>query len=193
MRTTFRQIAGTFVAAAFVYSALLVAGCKSPAPVSPDTALGSASVAKSVLSTVAPDARLLVMQTARTVEPSGTPEWSFLFGSPAADSIYLVRVKGGQSLGYVNYGPGGIKLSEYANVPDVAECKVDSDEAYQAALEASNAEATPHPYMMAIQFYVPSSQPNSDTVKPMVWYVDLDTPSGPVQIHVDAKTGELTD
>ena len=76
---------------------LVAAGCgkKANTPVkSGPTALGSLAGARSALSTMAPDAKLLVVQTAQAVTSTGTPVWAYLFGSPSSDKTFVVYLTG---------------------------------------------------------------------------------------------------
>lgn len=183
------------VAATAVLAIALLAGCTSGAGSAKagPTALGSIEAAKSALSTMAPDAKLLVVQTAQAVEPTGTPMWEFLMGSPKTDKVYAVYVSGGKSLGAQEYGTAGLSTDQWKAVPTLDEWKTDSDAAYKAALAVSGAKGDPAAYLMGFLTYKPST--DTSTIEPFVWNVVLDPgTSGATTstILVDAKTGKAS-
>jgi hypothetical protein len=187
------RVAMVCAAMAVFVAAALLAGCSStsgsPVAAGP-SALGSLAAARSALSTLAPDAKLLIVQTAEAAEPTGTPIWAYLFGSPATDKTYVVYVSAGQSMGAQEYGTGGLSAAEWAKVPGTDAWKVDSDAAYTKALAASGAKGTPLAYMMGLLTYKPEA--DTSTVKPFVWSVQFDPgTSGATTktIDVDANSG----
>jgi hypothetical protein len=174
----------------------LVAGCGAkttatkPVPTSGPTALGSLAIAKSSMTTTAPDAKLLVVQTAEAATPTSTPVWGYLFGSPANDKIWVVYVANGVSMGAQEYGTAGLSKTEWAAVPTLDGWTVDSDIAYTKALAVSGAKGAPKAYMMGLLTFKPTS--DTSTVEPFVWSVQFDAgASGATtsSINVDAKTG----
>ena len=174
--------------------ALLVAGCgskSSGSTVEPGpTALGSLPAARSALSTMAPDAKLLVVQSAQAVTPTGTPVWAYLFGSPSNDKTFVVYMTGGQSMGAQEYATAGLSADEWKKVPGTDDWTVDSDTAYTKALAESGAKGDPAAYMMGLLTY--KSAEDTSTIKPFVWQVFFDPgKSGATTgaIEVDAKTG----
>jgi len=176
---------------------LLVAGCgskSSGSDVKPGpTALGSLPAARTALSTMAPDAKLLVVQTAQAVTPTGTPVWAFLFGSPSSDKTFVVYLTDGQSMGAQEYGKAGLSADEWKKVPGTDSWKVDSDEAYTKALGASGAKGDPAAYMMGLLTY--KSAEDTSTIKPFVWRVIFDPGTSgatTATIEVDANTGAAT-
>lgn len=182
------------VALALISAAALV-GCgdkkEEQQPVG-KTAKQGLAAARSALSTMAPDGKLLVVQTAAAVTPTSTPVWAYLFGSPKTDTVYVVYVQNGQPMGASQYGTGGLTAAQWAKVPSSDEWKVDSDEALRKALEESGAEGTPSGYVMGFVTFVPT-QSGTQTVEPFVWNVSFDPgTSGAATgtIAVDARTGE---
>lgn len=193
-KTRFATVAAAMILLAL---ALLVAGCgskSSGSTVEPGpTALGSLPAARSALSTMAPDAKLLVVQSAQAVTPTGTPVWAYLFGSPSNDKTFVVYLTGGQSMGAQEYGTAGLSADEWKNVPGTDGWTVDSDTAYTKALAASGAKGDPAAYMMGLLTY--KSAEDTSTIKPFVWRVIFDPgKSGATTgtIEVDAKTGAAT-
>lgn len=171
------------------------AGCgskaKSATPAS-ETALGSLDVAKSALSTTAPDAKLLVVQTAQAVTPTSSPIWAYLFGSPKSDMTYVVYVTKGKSMGSQEYGQADLTKAQWAEVPNVSEIKIDSDEAYKKALAFAKKDESKS-YFVGLQTYVPKpANEASQTTRQLVWYVSLEENSTEAPIEVDAKTGKVT-
>lgn len=155
-----------------------------------DSAKGQLPVAESALSTMAPDAKLLLIQTASGTPTTATPVWAYLFGSPSNNKTYAVYVSDGQVMAASEYGVLELAKEEWASVPDADAMKVDSDEAYTKALAASGAKGDPNAYMMGIMVYKPKE--DTSTIKPMVWQVQFDPgESGATTstIEVDAKTG----
>ena len=176
----------------------LLAGCgaktttttSAPVPTKGPTALGSLAIAKSSMATAAADAKLLVVQTAQAVTPTGTPVWGYLFGSPANDKIWVVYVANGVSMGAQEYGTAGLSKTEWAAVPSTDSWKIDSDAAYTKALALSGAKGAPAAYMMGLLTFKPAS--DTSTVEPFVWSVQFDPGvSGATTsaINVDAQTG----
>ena len=186
----FATVAATTIALALV---LLVAGCgsKSGSTVkSGPTALGSLAAARSSLSTMAPDAKLLVVQTAQAVTPTGTPVWAYLFGSPGNDKTFVVYLTNGQSMGAQEYGTAGLSADEWKKVPGADSWKIDSDQAYTKALAVSGAKGDPAAYMMGLLTY--KSPDDTSTIKPFVWRVIFDPgTSGATTgtVEVDANSG----
>lgn len=177
-------------------SVLLLAGCnsKDKEPAAParsgETALGSLPIAESSLSTMAPDAKLLVVQTAQSVAPTGTPVWAYLFGSPSSDKTYLVYSTGRQIMGAQEYGSAGLSADEWKEVPGTGDWKVDSDEAYTKALAVSGATGSPNAYFMGLLTY--KAEDDTSTIKPMVWQVMFDpgeSGATTATIEVDAASG----
>jgi hypothetical protein len=174
---------------------LLVSGCGSKSSGTTtgktgSTALGSLPVARSALSTMAPDAKLLVVQMAQGATPTETPVWAYLFGSPSSDKIFAVYTTGGKVMQAQESGTGGLTADQWKDVPGTEDWKVDSDEAYKKAVAVSGASGDPAGYFMGMLIY--KSPEDTSTVKPFVWQVFLDAgTSGATTstIEVDAKTG----
>lgn len=175
---------------------LIVAGCSSDEPAAQPTgatAKGSVETARSALSTIAPDAKLLVVQTAEGTTPTATPVWAYLFGSPSTDVTYLVYVADGTVMSAAEYGTAGLTAEEWPLVPGLDEWTVDSEEAYTNALAISGATGDPTAYYMGLQTYLPESMAASSTAEVFTWYVYFDPgASGATTgtIAVDAKTGD---
>jgi hypothetical protein len=189
-------LTGIVLAAALALAMALLAGCgQTPAAKikGGPTALDNLAVARSALTTRAPDAKLLVVQTAQGVEPTGTPVWGYLFGSPSTDKIYIVYVAHGTSMGAQEYGKAGLSKAEWAKVPGTDSWKIDSPDAYSKALAASGAKGAPRAYMMGLMTYKP--QVDTSTAEPFVWSVRFDPgKSGATTrtIDVNANTGAAT-
>lgn len=183
--------------AAVLAMAALVTGCGEKAeekPAAGATAMSSLDAAKSQLSTTAPDAKLLVVQTAAAVPATGTPVWAYLFGSPKTDTIYIVYVDKGEVMPASEYGKAGLSAEEWEAVPDTSAWKIDSDEAYKKALEASGATGDPVQWVMGMVTYIPSTS-DAEDVSAFVWNVNFDpgqsgATTGTVQVN--ATTGEVT-
>lgn len=178
--------------------AAVLTGCNKKAaetPTAGSTAKGNVSVAQSALSTTAPDAKLLMVQTANVVTTTSTPVWQYLFGSPKDGSIFAVTVKDGKVMTKQPYGTAGMDDSEWALVPSADEWKTDSDVARKNALAASDKNSESTPWAMGLVTYVPKSAASSTTIEPFVWSVAFD-PQGtlgtPNAVDVDAKTGKAT-
>ncbi len=186
-------LAGVIVAVAFAVAALVITGCSNAntgTPKTGPTALGSLAVAKSALTTTAPDAKLLIVQTAEAATPGADPVWAFLFGSPKTDTLYLVYVAKDVSMGAQQYGSAGLSAAEWKLVPTTDAWKIDSDVAYTKALAASGASGTPAAYMMGFLTYKPKT--DTSTVQPFVWNVQFDPGNSGATtktIDVDARTG----
>lgn len=183
------------IASLVLVTALLVACSGNAAPPVKEgpTALDNLGAARSALSTTAPDAKLLLVQTAQAVTPTATPVWAFLFGSPASDKTYVVYATGGKTMGAQVYGTAGLSKDEWAKVPGTDEWKVDSDAAYKKALAISGAKGEPAAYGMGFVTYKPQS--STSTIRPFVWAVQFDPgKSGATTraIDVDANTGATT-
>lgn len=165
-------------------------GSTTPKVATGSTAMGSLPVAKAALSTTAPDAVLLVVQTAQAVSTTGTPVWGYLLGSPKTDKTYVVYVAGGKSMGVQEYGKSGLKADEWKQIPSTDKVKIDSDVAVKNALKASGARGVPNAYMIGMLMYKPKT--DTSTVEPMVWQVQFDPgKSGATSdnITVNAETG----
>ena len=179
-----------------VFSLAFISGCSSPddsAASGTTTVLGSLPVARSALSTTAPDAKLLLVQTATSATPTSSPVWAYLFGSPSTDVIYLVYAADGSVMSTQEYGTAGLTAEQWAEVPEDIAWAIDSDEAYTNALEVSGAEGDPAAYMMGIMSYKPAD--DTSTVEPNVWNVWYDPgTSGATTslILVDAESGDAS-
>lgn len=179
-----------------VFSLALISGCSSSEDTGASattTVLGSLPVARSALSTAAPDAKLLLVQTATSATPTATPVWAYLFGSPSTDAIYLVYTADGAVMSMQEYGTAGLSAEQWAEVPDDVAWAIDSDEAYSKALEISGAKGDPAAYMMGIMAY--KAADDTSTVEPNVWNVWYDPgTSGATEslILVDAESGDAS-
>jgi outer membrane murein-binding lipoprotein Lpp len=189
------RLAGIVLVAALALGAALLAGCSSASSPTTttktgSTALGGLTVAKSALSTQSPDAKLLVVETAQAVEPTGTPIWAYIFGSPSTDKIFVVYLTNGQAMGAQESGTAGLSAAEWAKVPATTEWKIDSDVAYKSALAASGAKGTPAAYMMGFVTYKAAA--DTSTIEPMVWNVQFDPGTSGASdktVLVNATTG----
>lgn len=166
----------------------------APAPAGA-TALASITAAESALSTMAPDARLLIVQTAEVVTATSTPVWAYLFGSPESDMSYLVYVVDGEAMPASEYGEAGLSEKQWAEVPDTNTWEIDSDAAYEKALAVSGSTGTPAGWFMGFQTYVPETEDDAVTSKALTWYVNFFSADGAVSgdtIEVDANSGETS-
>ena len=191
---TARHAHVVLAAGALLLALAFLAGCSSTpasAPVQAQTARAALPLAQSALTTTAPDAKLLLVQTAGAVAPTATPVWAYLFGSQKTNKTYVVYVDKGKATPASEYGAAGLSKAEWAKVPGTDEWKVDSDAAVQKALAASGAKGTPAAYDMGFVTYVPASAGTS-TIVPFVWNVSFQPgTSGATTstILVDVKTG----
>jgi hypothetical protein len=184
--------------AALVLSAAALVGCSKKEPAKPAVSAGATVLdglakAQSALSTTAPDAKLLVVQTAQASPTTATPDWIYLFGSPKTGRTYAVYVANGKSMGAQEYGSAGLTDAEWAKVPKTGPWTVDSDDALKKALVASGAKGTPNAYVMGLMTFKPST--DTSTIEPYVWNVQFDPGSSGAAtgtISVDAKTGAAT-
>jgi len=187
------------VLVALLVVAAFITGCgssKSAEQTQPQTKPGASAkdglqAAQSALSTMAPDAKLLIVQTAQAVTPTATPVWAYLFGSPKNDKVYIVYLTNGQSMGAQEYAKAGMTAEEWKTVPDTAKWKIDSPEALTKALAVSGAKGEPNAYMMGFITY--KSKADTSTVQPFVWNIQFDPgASGATTqpIDVNAETGE---
>lgn len=189
-------LVGLLVLAAVVLTGVLLVGCAQKASTTGTTvktgktAMGSLAVAKSALSTMAPDAKLLVIQTGQAVTTTATPVWGYIFGSQKTGDAYIVYVSNGVSMGAQDLGSAGLKASEWAKIPGTSAWKVDSDAAYTKAVAASGAHGTPNAYIMGFETYKAAS--DTSTIEPFVWLVQFDPgTSGATTntVTVDTRTG----
>lgn len=155
------------------------------------TAKDDLPLAVSALATIAPDAKLLVVQTGNVVTATSTPVWSYLFGSPKSGKTYLVEVKDKKPSPVVQYGTAGLKTNEWALIPPTSDWKTDSNTAYATAVKAAQVFGDTA-YTMGFLTHIPASD-TSSTTKPMVWYVSFDPASNPATrtVMVDIKTGSI--
>lgn len=187
------RLAALVLVALLALTAGALSGCggsKEAAVQSGPSALGSLGAARSALSTMAPDAKLLVVQTAQAATATSTPVWVFLFGSPSNDKTFAVYTQNGQTMAAQEYGTAGLTDEQWGQVPGTGDLKVDSDDAYAKAVAAGGAKGDPAGYMMGLTTYKPAE--DTSTVQPFVWQVQFDPgESGATTgtITVDAKTG----
>jgi hypothetical protein len=165
----------------------------TPAAPKGQTAKQALPVAESALSTMAPDAKLLLVQTAAAVTPTSTPVWAYLFGSPKSEKLYVVRVAGGQAMPATEYGSAKeLGTFDWTKVPNLDQWKIDSTEAYDKAYGVSGAKSAPPQWVMGFLTYVPKTDTTS-TATPFVWAVQFDPGTSgatPNVIDVNATTGE---
>jgi hypothetical protein len=174
----------------------VLAGCAGKPPVTAvqgQTAKSALPIARSAMSTMAPDAKLLLVQTAESVTPTATPVWVYLFGSPKSDKTYVVYVDKGKAAGASEYGAAGLTKTEWSSVPGTDSWKIDSDQAYSKAFAASGGSGTPASYDMGFMTFVPKAA--GSTVKAFVWVVSFGPGASGMTtgtIQVDANTGAAT-
>jgi hypothetical protein len=191
------RLATIVVVTTLALTTLLAAGCAgTPAATTTDTpgaAKAGLKIATSALSTTAPDAKLLVVQTAQAVAGTATPVWAYLFGSPKTDAMYVVYVNEGTAMPPSEYGTAGLSAAEWAAVPAGTDSwKIDSPEAYKKAVTASGATTAPVAYFMGFQTYSPKSKTSTNAADPYVWYVSFEpgkSGATTATIKVNATTG----
>ena len=158
------------------------------------TAKQSLSVAESAVSTMAPEAKLLYVETAGNVLPNSMPTWTYIFGSPKTNKSYTTIVQGNTVTTTHETGDVTIDSDEWSSVPNLGDAKIDSDEAYDKALKASGVDLAPSGYSMLLVPYVTRSAGETVTTEPMKWYVTIqfDNDGKPMSVlsEVDAETGQ---
>jgi hypothetical protein len=193
------RLARSLMLVAVALAGVLLAGCAERSSTSGagvkggPTALGSLKIAESALSTTAPDAKLLVVQTAQPVTATSTPVWGYIFGSPKTGDAYMVNVANNASMGAQDLGPTGLSASEWPKVPGTDQWKIDSDAAYAKALAASGAHGAPAAYIMGFETYKTAA--DTSTIEPFVWLVQFKPgASGATTspVNVDARTGAVS-
>lgn len=186
-RTTLTILA--FAAIALLFT---LAACGDKGEEAKDSASANLAIAESALTTMAPDAQLLVVQADAAAEAGTTAVWTYLFGSPDSGKLYSVSIINGTSMGATEIGASPLTEGEWDAVPENGSWKIDSDEALEKALEVAGLETAPGNYSMLLNTYVPETPTAERPAKAMVWYVSLgadDSGSAKV-ITVDAKTGD---
>ncbi len=188
------------ISLALVLTLVGVTGCGSKKsststtqkPAQGQTAKQALPTAQSALATTAPDAKLLLIQTAQAVSTTSTPVWAYLFGSPKTEKLYVVRVSNGAAMPAQEYGSAkDLGKFEWDKVPNLDQWKIDSNEAYDRAYKASGAKTQPPQYVMGMLTYVPKTEQTS-TAEPFVWAVQFDpgqSGATPNVIDVNATTG----
>lgn len=177
-----------------VMMAMLIVGCgkKAETPqAAGDTAGGGIATAQSALSTLAPDAKLLLVQTAMSTPATGTPVWAYLFGSPKDDKTYVVYVSEGAVMSAGEYGAAGLPAEEWAKVPTTTSFKVDSDAALTKAMEAAGIKEKPG-FSMGMTTYIPSAEATAAGTA-FTWYVSLEPGASggtTATVQVDVNTGK---
>ena len=177
---------------------LVLSGCGGGGNSNSAASVGSAksglSAAESALSTLAPDAKLLVIQTATTVSGAEQPIWAYVFGSPKTGKVYTVLLTEDKVMHANESGEAKLSADEWAAIPGADSIKIDSQEAYDKALAESGIEGTPSSYTMLVETHVPKSAEGSNT-KALTWYVSFEASGGQMSdiYRVDAKTGEVND
>ncbi len=198
-RSIIARIAGLATAVLALTLVVGLAGCSkgssgtpSNAPVGALTAKQTLPTAVSALATKAPDAKLLLVTTARIVTATETPVWQYLFGSPKTGQTYSVAVMAGKALAQ-DYGSAGLVGKEWDVVPPVDQWKVDSDVAIEKARAVYAAGGKKDAaYIIGMVTYVPKSATKSK-LQAMVWSVSFDpTTRGTAPtstVNVNAITG----
>jgi hypothetical protein len=186
------RIAGIAAAVALASVLLMVAAGCSSAPAgggaSGQTAKAYLSAAQSQLSTMAPGAKLLVVQTTNVVTATSTPSWGYLFGDTKSGKIYVVTIDKGKPSPANVYGQASLTATEWAQVPNADSWKIDSDAAFQKAA-ALEPKAAGSPYTMGFVTYMPKG--TTSPLKAFEWSVVFEpVGSAPSSITVNATTGE---
>jgi hypothetical protein len=198
---TFRKAAARIAgAAAIAFAALsvllILAGClpsQTSVPADTTSAKAYLPLAEASLATTAPDAKLLLVQTTAVVNATATPVWSYLFGSPKTNTLYVVDGQKGKVAPPFKYGTVKFTAQEWASVPSADSWKIDSPEAYQKAA-AAYGKASGKSWVMGFVTMVPKT--TTSTVEPFVWSVTFD-PEAPGDtrvrtLNVNASTGAVT-
>lgn len=173
---------------------LALVGCSkgsagSSSTQSKNTALDGLKLAQSAVSTMAPDAKLLLVQNGQVMTATSTPVWDYILGSPKTDKLYAVVVQGGvpqaQEYGTANLG------TEWPNVPAVDVIKIDSNEALAKAKTVYPNAKDDTMYAMGLITYIPKS--GNSQAKAMTWYVQFDPSTqgklATATVEVNATTG----
>jgi hypothetical protein len=191
-KSEYARFAGFAAAAALAASLVpIIAGCAGPAAGPGSlTAKSLLPAAQSQLSTTAPDAKLLVVQTTNVVSPTSTPTWGYLFGDAKTGTVYVVTMNNGKPGPAQVYGQASLTPTQWAQVPSADAWKVDSDVAYQKAVGV-NSKGASAPYTMGVVTYLPPG--SGGDLKPFEWSVVFD-PDGskPTTVTVNATTGDAT-
>lgn len=204
-RSTIARVTRLVAISLALILALSLAGCSGsksssttggattpPVPTSAPTAKQTYPTAKSSLSTMAPDAKMLLVTTANVITPTSTPVWQYLFGSQKDGKTYAVTVQNGKAIPQA-YGTAGLGAAEWAQIPGESEWKIDSDVAVQKALGVYTVGTKDTAYILGLVTYVPKSSGKSK-VQPMVWSISFDPASkgsAPTStVNVNAVTGE---
>ncbi len=191
--STARVTRGALVLALALALSVALIGCNKTADkaAAGNTAMDNVEIAKSSLSTTAPDAKLLLVQTANVVTATTTPVWQYLFGSPKDGTIVAVTVEKGKVTATQPYGSAGMDEAEWKLIPASTDWKIDSDKALAAALKSDKKVTDKTPWAMGFVTYIPKSAASSTTIDPFVWSISFD-PQGPAPttIDVNATTGE---
>lgn len=197
--TRFARIAG--VAAVLCMALVLAAslgGCKKATSSTNTPAVATAQsefkVAQTALATAAPDAKLLLVQTAQVVTATSTPIWEYIVGSPSSDKLYAVVVQKGvpqaQEYGTANLG------KEWASVPASDTWKIDSDQALAKAKTVYPNAKDGTLYAMGLITYIPKSAVPKAGSKTMTWFVQFDPSTrgnlSTSTVEVNATTGEAS-
>jgi hypothetical protein len=199
-RSRYSTLVRAFAALGIVLALIALAGCSKSQDTSSNsvkpkgmTAKQASEVAVKALATTAPDAKLLVAETAQPVSPTSTPIWEFLYGNPKTDVLYAIIVDNGKAQKQ-EYGKGGLSASEWAAVPNLSNWKVDSDAAYNAALKVYP-NGTKAQYIPGFVTYIPKRAGNTAT-KPMTWVFVFDERSkgnaATSTVNVDMATGSAS-
>lgn len=183
----------TILALSTIALLFAVAACSGEAEEPIDTASSNLSTAESALTTMAPDARLLVVGGDVTPASGTTPVWTYLFGAPDTGQMYSVSISNGNSMGATDIGVSPLAEDEWDAVPANGSWTLDSDEALEKALEFAGLEEAPSTYSMLLNSYVPEASVSERPAEAMVWYVsfgaDESGEAGRV-VAIDATTGE---
>lgn len=194
--TWMRVIPLVFAIVALAFLTACGGAASEPEPAEESSsALDNLAAAESAVTTLAADTKLLVVQAPSASTSGADPLWVFLFGSPETGQMYSVSIVNGIVMNTAPAGAAPLESAEWASVPETAEWEVDSDEAYEAALDAAELEGTPTGYAMVLETYVPASAPAEPAVTAFVWYVTFTMPDADAEspvIAVDARTGEAT-
>ncbi len=192
---TSRPLGVALLVAIAIAVAALAAGCvPASAPTGGVTAKDNLALAQSAMTTVAPDAKLLVVQTVGVVETTTqTPAWGYLFGSPKTNKLYVVAVQNGKA-SQQEYGTAKLTATDWAAVPTTDKWTVDSNTAHDSAAKKAGGTAATDPYIMGMVTYVPKT--STSTAQPFVWSITFDPEKGgdttKRTYDVNANTGAVS-
>lgn len=194
-RSGIGRLVRTILALSTIALLFTLAACGEKAEETKDTASSNLSTAESALTTMAPDARLLVVGGDVTPASGTAPVWTYLFGAPDTGLMYSVSISNGNSMGATDLGTSPLTEDEWDAVPANGSWELDSDAALEKALAFAGLEEPPATYSMLLNSYIPEASVSERPTEAMVWYVSFgadDSGEAGRVVAVDATTGEAS-